>query len=166
MGKVKAMHAAKQQDWQTPIEIFRWIEEELGFKFTLDPCTSEDNPLRTPKFYTIKDDGLKQNWKGETVYINPPYGELRRWVRKAHHEAQDRDTTVVGLLPLRTPSYMRKYIFNNMSLHLHTLRYGRQLYNGQIGFYFMPGRVHFIDPNTGKPAKNSPYFDSIVVVWK
>ena len=166
LDKVGAMHAAKQQDWQTPIELFRWIEEEMGFKFTLDPCAPPENNLGTAKFYTEADDGLKQTWVDQKVFMNPPYGNLPAWIEKAHKEAVWGDTTVVGLLPVRTsPKYMRAYVWTLKAKLLPSLRYARELRRGQIGIFFLPKRVRFIDPGTGKKA-GSPYFDSMVVVWR
>lgn len=55
--------------WLTPPHII----QALG-KFDLDPCASEDRPWDTAAHhYTIKDDGLSQDWFGR-VWCNPPYG--------------------------------------------------------------------------------------------
>ena len=166
LQKVAAMHAAKQQDWQTPPELFAWLESELGFKFTLDPCTSPDNPLGIKKFFTEVDDGLKQSWKGHKAYVNPPYGDLPLWVAKCREESWDCDTTVVMLIPVRvSPGYMRKHIWRSHTKFLYELNWARYLQNGEVGVYFLPKRIRFIDPSTGGPT-GSPYFDSMVVVFR
>lgn len=55
--------------WLTPPHIL----EALG-EFDLDPCASLDRPWDTAKnHFTIKDDGLAQEWSGR-VWCNPPYG--------------------------------------------------------------------------------------------
>jgi hypothetical protein len=55
--------------WLTPPYILKALGE-----FDLDPCSSEDRPWDTAKHhYTIKDDGLTQEWFGR-VWCNPPYG--------------------------------------------------------------------------------------------
>ena len=166
LDKVSAMHAAKQQDWQTPSELFEMIEEAMGFKFTLDPCAPLENNLGTPKFYTEEDDGLKQSWEGERAFVNPPYGQLKDWVRKCLVEGRKNDTVVVALLPVRTsPKYMRLFIWAARAQFLMYLNDAQDLEAGEIGVYFLPKRVRFIDPNTGKKT-GSPYFDSMVVVWR
>jgi len=166
LWKVKAMHAAKQQDWQTPPELFEWMQRELGFEFTLDPCTSPDNPLGPPAFFTKEDDGLVQSWAGHKAYVNAPYGDLPLWVEKCHDESAHNDTVVVALLPVRTsPKYMRNYVWTEDAIFLDKLRDARDLQEGEIGIYFLPKRVRFIDPGTGEKT-GSPYFDSMVVVWK
>ena len=56
-------------EWFTP----KWILDELGI-FDLDPCSSDFRPFDiAKKHFTIKDDGIKQKWKGR-VFANPPYG--------------------------------------------------------------------------------------------
>ena len=55
-----------KDDWETPQYFFDLLDEE--FHFTLDPCASFENK-KCEKYYTEKDDGLMQNWTGETVFI-------------------------------------------------------------------------------------------------
>ncbi len=60
----------ENDEWYTPKEII----QSLGV-FDLDPATSiEAYKLNqsAKKIYTIKENGLKQEWKGR-VWLNPPY---------------------------------------------------------------------------------------------
>jgi phage N-6-adenine-methyltransferase len=71
-----------KDEWLTPPEIL----EKLG-KFDLDPCHPVSAPwVFCPKFFTIKDNGLEQEWFGR-VWLNPPYGlEAAKWLdRLANH---------------------------------------------------------------------------------
>lgn len=75
-----------KDDWGTPKALFRLLDGM--FHFTLDPCSSEDNHL-CEKHYTRDDDGLSKPWKGERVYMNPPYGkDIGLWTSKALQESQ------------------------------------------------------------------------------
>lgn len=66
--------------WSTPQKFYDKLNEE--FDFTLDPCATHEN-AKCEKYYTLEDDGLSKNWKGETVFCNPPYGkEISKWVNK------------------------------------------------------------------------------------
>lgn len=70
----------KSVEWYTP----RWIFDELGINFDLDPCSPHDMESEVPAKlkYTIFDDGLSQDWKG-TVWLNPPYGKSTPfWIRR------------------------------------------------------------------------------------
>lgn len=68
-------------EWPTPDYVFNTLNEE--FHFTLDVCADDDNH-KTPAYFTKKEDGLKQNWRG-ICWMNPPYGrEISKWVEKAY----------------------------------------------------------------------------------
>jgi phage N-6-adenine-methyltransferase len=69
------------------------------YHFTLDVC-STPRLAKCRKFYTLKQDGLKQEWVG-VCWMNPPYSALSKWVRKAC-EAAKNGAVVVALLPMFT----------------------------------------------------------------
>ena len=69
-------------EWETPQALFDQLNEE--FRFTLDPCATAEN-AKCRKYYTKEQDGLLQDWTGETVYCNPPYGrQMGRWIEKCY----------------------------------------------------------------------------------
>ena len=77
-----ALYSSKTDEWETPHELFDKLNDE--FRFTLDPCSTDEN-AKCEKHYTKEQDGLKQDWTGETVYCNPPYGrQVKHWIRKAY----------------------------------------------------------------------------------
>ena len=67
-------------DYYTP----RWIFEGLGLEFDVDPCQPIGGiswiPAKT--HYTILSDGLRQDWGGGRVWMNPPFSNTNPWVRK------------------------------------------------------------------------------------
>jgi len=76
----------------------------------LDPCATSKN-AKCYKFFTKKQDGLKQDWIGERVFVNPPFSDIDKWVEKCYKEGQKKDTFVVMILPSRTDTgYWHKYI--------------------------------------------------------
>jgi phage N-6-adenine-methyltransferase len=98
-NKFTVLFSSKTGEHITPIKLYKELDE---FQFRLDPCTTKNNPLGTPNFYTKENDGLKQSWAPGPVYVNPPYGrDVSKWVEKACWEAKD-GSTVVMLLPART----------------------------------------------------------------
>ena len=62
---------SKKSDWETPQDLFDSLNSE--FHFTLDAAASDHNH-KLPHYYTEKEDGLAQDWGGERVFCNPPYG--------------------------------------------------------------------------------------------
>ena len=136
-----AMFSSKTSEWETPQDFFDKLNKE--FNFTLDPCATPQN-AKCKKFYTIKEDGLKQNWQGETVFCNPPYGRaIKDWVRKCYEESKKPNTIVVMLIPARTDtSYFHDYIYKKAK-----------------EIRFVKGRLKFGN------SKNSAPFPSMVVVF-
>lgn len=135
------MFSSKTDEWATPQEFFDDLNRE--FHFTLDPCALPHN-AKCEKFYSPKDDGLIQNWGGEKVFCNPPYGRaISEWVRKCYTEAQKPNTTVVALIPARTDTkYFHKYIYGKAK-----------------EIRFIKGRLKFGN------SKNSAPFPSMVVIF-
>lgn len=137
----KILFSSQSNEWATPPELFSKLDAEFGF--TLDPCATDDNH-KCPKYYTQEDDGLRQNWGGERVFCNPPYGRaIGEWVRKCSDEAKKPGTLVVLLIPARTDTaYFHDYIY-------HKTRDIR----------FLRGRLRF------GGATNSAPFPSMIVIF-
>lgn len=91
--------SSKTAEWPTPQDFYDKLHSE--FNFTLDPCCTEES-AKCGRFYTEKDDGLSQDWSGERVFMNPPYGRtISKWMRKAW-ESSRAGALVVCLVPART----------------------------------------------------------------
>ena len=92
------MASSDDMTWPTPQPIFDALNAE--FQFTLDPCCVPAT-AKCAKYYTPKEDGLKQDWSGERAFVNPPYGRwLKPWMKKCYEESQ-RGALVVCLVPAR-----------------------------------------------------------------
>jgi len=106
----KVLFSSEKNCWSTPQDFFEELDKE--FRFTLDPCALPEN-AKCHLFFTPEIDGLAQDWKGHTVFCNPPYGRnIARWIEKCYLERQKPDTKVVMLIPARTDTvYFHKYIY-------------------------------------------------------
>lgn len=92
--------SSKTPEWYTPQEFFDRLNAEFGF--TLDPCCTHEN-AKCDRHFTREDDGLRQSWAAESVFMNPPYGrEIGEWMRKAYESCYQNGATVVCLVPART----------------------------------------------------------------
>lgn len=133
--------SSKTDVWATPQDFFDKLDEE--FDFSLDPCALPSNAKCT-NYFTPEEDGLLQDWEGNTVFCNPPYGrEINKWVEKCYHESLKQDTTVVMLIPARTDTkYFHEFIYHKAS-----------------EIRFIKGRLKFGD------ATNPAPFPSMVVVY-
>lgn len=126
-----AMFMSTTDEWSTPAHVYAALDDE--FSFTFDPCPMTDDVLKV--------DGLFTAW-GEVTFCNPPYSDIARWVRKAHHEAE-RGCTVVLLIPSRTDTRW---------WHDHVMTADE--------IRFVRGRLKFGNAKTGAP------FPSCIVVWR
>lgn len=143
-AKNNGRYNGKGREWRTPPEVFDPLNEE--FQFTLDPCTTADNPLGVANYYTEQDNGLEQDWYDERVFMNPPYGrEVYAWTRKAR-ESAERGALVVGLLPASTD-----------------LAWWHDDVVGHAEVRYIRGRVRFL---TDGPYRASGFFASVVVIWR
>ena len=134
-------YSSKTNEWSTPQDFFDELDKE--FNFTLDPCATSENAKCT-KYFTVEDDGLKQDWSKDVVFMNPPYGrEIKHWIKKAYEESQ-KGATIVCLIPSRTDtSYWHNYIFGKAD-----------------DIRFLRGRLKFGD------SKNSAPFPSAIIIYK
>ena len=136
----EALFSTGKNDWATPQDFFDALNSE--FHFTLDPCADHINH-KCDKYYTVKEDGLLQDWENEVVFCNPPYSvkEQNEWVKKCYEES--RHATVVMLLPART---------DTDRFHRYILPYAE--------IRFVKGRLKF------GGSKDSAPFPSMVVIFK
>lgn len=132
------MFSSATDQWSTPQWFFDKLNDE--FHFTLDPCADEFNH-KCEKYFTKEQNGLIQDWSGERVFCNPPYGrEIGEWVKKC---ATSDAEIVVMLIPARTDTkWFHEFIYNKTEIR------------------FLRGRLKFGN------SKNSAPFPSMVVVFK
>ena len=124
-----AMFSSATDEWETPKRIFDELDRE--FNFTIDPCSTDEN-AKCAKHYTRQDDGLAQDWTGERVFCNPPYGrEMPKWIAKcAAHGAKG--GLAVMLIPARTDTRaFHEFIYNKAEIRFirGRLKYGGAKYN-------------------------------------
>jgi len=106
----KQVFTSNSEDWYTPSWIYNLLNKR--YNFTLDPCATKES-AKTTKYFTKQTDGLKQDWSGNVVFVNPPYGKvIYDWVKKCYEESLKPDTTVIMLIPAHTDTkYFHDYIF-------------------------------------------------------
>lgn len=134
----EVLFSSKTDDWSTPQEFYDVLNAE--FNFTLDPCADDMNH-KCDKYFTKVQNGLVQDWSGERVYCNPPYGKgIQEWVAKcANH-----DGLAVMLIPARTDTkWFHQFVYNKPNVEVR----------------FVKGRLKFGN------SKNSAPFPSMVVIF-
>jgi len=104
-------------DWSTHWDFFNPLNDE--FKFTIDVAADKEN-CKINRFYSIENDGLKQDWSNEIVWCNPPYGRnVPDWLKKGKECAEKNNTVSVFLIPARTNTVW----FHNICLKADEIRF-------------------------------------------
>lgn len=110
-------------NWRTPKKIYEDLDKEFHFDF--DPC-----PYPMPDW-----DGIEVEW-GNSNFVNPPYSETERWIRKALLERRYMDRNSVMLLRLdASTKWFRDLILPNAEIRL------------------FDDRLHFVNMN-GKASRS------------
>ena len=145
---LEAANGPHIQAMETPIPLAAELAIRFGRGgFDLDVAASAFNAL-ADRYYDEEIDGLAQPWNAESVWCNPPYGNILPWVIRAIEEVEnDNAGVVVMCLPARTS----------------TPWFQIGLAHGEA--YFIEGRVSFIDPQTGQPKKGN-FEHTVILVFQ
>ena len=136
------LFSSATDQWATPQAFYDELNKE--FRFTLDPCADDFNH-KCERYFTKEQDGLLQDWSGERVFCNPPYGrETQHWVRKCFTETmKGMCPLAVMLIPARTDTrWFHDYIYKKAEIR------------------FVKGRLKF-----GESSNSAP-FPSMVVIFR
>lgn len=137
-----------REDWRTPPDLFASLHRE--FNFTVDAAATPANAL-LPRFWTRNEDAFAQDWRGERVFCNPPYGrDSGKWIALFSKWGRGGGASiVVALLPARTDTRaFHDYIWQKPNVEVRFLR----------------GRLRFGSPDDGRPMSQAP-FPSMIAVF-
>jgi len=132
---------SKKDVWQTPEELWKPIDKRNTIK--LDPCAGTNTSIGEIN-YTHKDNGLTQDWTG-TVWVNPPFSQKKKWMKKAKDEIKNCETI---------------YIITPDSTDVKSWWHG-QLANFCEWVWFSEGRINYVDPEDGEQKTGVSFGTSI-----
>lgn len=125
-----------RDDWMTPRSVVDSVLCALGGTIDLDPASNSHDrpnvPART--HYTVADDGLSQDWNADTGFLNPPFSQVKRWVKKGIGEVAAGHLDALIILQSARPDGQRFHVLKSYPVA------------------FTAGRIGFIDPATGRPV--------------
>ena len=87
------------------------------------------------------------SWSRDS-FLNPPYENVKDWIRKAYSEHLKWNTSILALLFVKTDTR----VWHDCILH------------GKAEILFIEGRVHFWQ--NGKRSKNPAPYPSAFVFWR
>jgi hypothetical protein len=112
----------------TPPEFIDAVEKSFG-KIDFDPCWHEQSFVRPVDHFDVRrgDDGLRDDWSGDVVFVNPPWSAQDKWIKRAYEQwKMGKVTTVICLVPAATSAN----VFHD-------------LLPGEADIYFLKGRPRF-----------------------
>lgn len=141
-------------DRGTDPEFFAQLEHRFG-RFTLDVAAAAHN-AKCERWYGREDDGLKLTWRGERVWCNPPYSNLRAWVSKAWSEWPG-TRGIVMLLPANRCE---------QTWWQDKVEAVRDQPSSPLRVEFLPGRMRFDRPGAViGPKGDRPPFGCCLAIW-
>lgn len=114
----------------TPADFMANIYVAFG-EIDLDPCGHPLSPVIAHHRILPGEggDGLVDDWSGRVAFVNPPYSQLLRWLRRAYDQWRaGKVETVVCLVPVRTDS-----------------AWFHETLSADADIYLLQGRVRFLD---------------------
>ena len=147
------MPESKSTEWATPWSVFNPLHQEFGF--TVDVAALPVNTKVPDCWFGPQMDGLKQSWRGEKAWCNPPYGatNIEQWLAKARAEAEHGATTVL-LLPNTTDvKWFHRHVWDVRSNRCHR----------GVELRFFEGRITF-DPPPGMTSVSNVKGSILVIV--
>lgn len=129
------------QSWGTPPKYVNAIKQFWNGHIGLDPCSNEYSVVHADIEYLLpKNDGLKEEWKSKTIYVNPPYGSdrergttIKDWLAKCVNSHKKYGADIIALVPVApNTGHWKKFVFGqaNAICFLYDTRL-RFLENGQ-----------------------------------
>lgn len=141
--------------YKTPLNLYETLKEE--FPFTLDAAADDENHL-CDEYFTYETNGLEQDWLGhDYVFVNPPYSEAAKWVKKASEESKKGIHVVMVLNVASGTKYWADYIWEK------TGKPWALKPRENVEVRFMKHRIRFVPPPPLK--ESSPRFENCIVVF-
>ena len=108
------------QDWGTPDKYIAAVKRVFGGEIELDPCSNQYSLVGADVEYRLpKQDGLKQSWDFQKIFINPPYGSdqergtsIKHWLYRCAIAHSQYSSEVIALVPVaNNTGHWKKYVF-------------------------------------------------------
>ena len=108
------------RDWGTPEKYVSAVKHVFGGEIDLDPCSNRFSIVQAKVEYRLPArDGLKETWKFQRIYVNPPYGSdkergtrIRDWLERCADAHDSFGSEVLALVPVATNTgHWKKHVW-------------------------------------------------------
>ncbi|MDJ0278897.1 DNA N-6-adenine-methyltransferase [Sphingomonas sp. 2R-10] len=114
----------------TPPEFLAKVHYAFG-AIDLDPCGHTLSPVVAKRRILLEEggDGFVDDWSGRLAFVNPPFSETLRWLKRAHDQwSRGNVGSIVCLVPVRVDS-----------------RFFHETLTVEADIFLLLGRVRFAD---------------------
>lgn len=104
---MQVLTSQETQEWYTPPWIINEIVKPLlGGWINTDPASPFPPVpwIDADQYYNADTDGLIHPWRGR-VFVNPPFDETPKWLRKAEYEISTLNAQRIAFLVNQAPGY-------------------------------------------------------------
>ena len=133
-GRRYSPKAASTNEHYTPEHVIEAARQAMGGDISLDPasCEEANEIVKAERILTEQDSGLDQPWKGDRLWLNPPFssGTLMQWVDKTVGAFESGDVKEACLLLNQTGD----------------TKYGQKALRRCTAVCFPAGRLKFYGP--------------------
>ena len=143
LEKKPVFNLSKKNDWETPNELYSMACEFFGVEPVLDVAATAENSKCK---WHYSEGGLDKPYEVD-FFCNPPYDQLKKWIRKCYLEHVKNNVNGLMLIFNKTDTKaFHQYIF------------------GHAEVLFVQGRVHFWV--NGMASKNPAPYGSCFVLFR
>ena len=135
---------SRKNDWETPPDLFKVGCDYFGISPLLDVCATAQNSLCK---YHYDHDALNRPFD-MPFWCNPPFSELKKWIRKCYLEHVKHNVSGLMLTFAKTD----------------TLAFHDYVFGGKAELLFLRGRVKFW--NKGIPSINPAPYASCFIFYR
>lgn len=122
MSPMNIQHSSRSNEWYTPADIIDRVRKVLG-DITLDPasCAAANEIVRASRYLTKDEDGLRHDWSGASIYLNPPGGKTGNmsnvglWWRKLMASRSDIEHAIFMCFSCEALQTTQRYCENSVS---------------------------------------------------
>jgi hypothetical protein len=115
----------KSKSWGTPKKYVDAVKLVFDGNIDLDPCSNEYSIVNATIEYLLpNNDGLKENWTYNKIFVNPPYGidkerktSIKNWIEKCYKTNLLYNNEIIALIPVATNTkHWKEFIFKKANL--------------------------------------------------
>jgi phage N-6-adenine-methyltransferase len=127
----------------TPPEFMAEIYAAFG-PIDLDPCANHQSKVKAARkiYFSEGGDGLKENWTGNFVFVNPPFSNITTWLKRAHDQWKAGHAKTIAFL---APTRIDTTYFHEVVIA-----------GPQTKAFVRRGRVSFAMPSGKKQSNSQP----------